>query len=84
MLGPYGWLSSNPVAARGRIQYCVSNACSQYEFKVMAFGLSGTPATFLKAMNTTLAPLLRKCVLFFFYDILIFSRSYEEHLIHVR
>jgi len=34
-----------------------------YEFKVMAFGLSGGPATFQKAMNTTLHPLLRKCVL---------------------
>lgn len=32
----------------------------QYEFRVMAFGLTGAPATFQKAMNTTLAPLLRK------------------------
>jgi len=37
-----------------------------YEFRVMAFGLSGAPATFQKAMNSTLAPLLRKCVLVFF------------------
>ena len=41
-------------------------------------------ATFLKAMNTTLHPLLRKCVLVFFNDILIFSRSYEEHVEHLR
>ena len=41
-------------------------------------------ATFLKAMNTTLHPLLRKCVLVFFDDILIFSRSYEEHVEHLR
>lgn len=56
----------------------------QYEFQVMAFGLSGAPATFLKATNTTLDTLLHKCVLVFFNDILIFSQTYEEHMIHVR
>ena len=35
-------------------------------------------------MNLTLGPLLRKCVLVFFDDILIFSRTYEEHVQHVR
>lgn len=55
----------------------------QYEFRVMAFGLTGAPTTFLKAMNITLGPLLRKCVLIFFDDILIFSRTLEEHIEHV-
>lgn len=50
-----------------------------FEFRVMAFGLCGAPGTFQGAMNTTLAPLLKKCVLVFFDDILVYSASLEEH-----
>jgi hypothetical protein len=39
---------------------------------------------FQKAMNSTLSPLLCKCVLVFFDDILVYSQSYEEHLKHLR
>jgi hypothetical protein len=46
---------------------------SHYEFKVMSFGLTGAPHTFQKDMNATLQPLLRKCALVFFYDILVYN-----------
>lgn len=46
----------------------------------MSFGLAAAPATFLGAMNTTLHPLLRVCVVMFFDDILDFSKTLAEHV----
>jgi hypothetical protein len=54
-----------------------------YEFRVMSFGLTGAPHTFQKAINSTLAPLPRKSVLVLFDDILVYSRSYQEHVLHL-
>lgn len=56
----------------------------QFEFTVMAFGLTGAPNTFQGAMNTMLLPLLRKCALVFFDDILVYSRTLDEHIHHLR
>ena len=55
-----------------------------YEYTVMSFGLTNAPAYFMHLMNKVLMDFLDKFLVVFIDDILIFSKTKEEHEEHLR
>lgn len=55
-----------------------------YEFRVMPFGLCNTPSSFQATMNQPFQPYLRKYIIVFFDDILIYSKTFSNHLVHFK
>jgi len=55
-----------------------------YEYSVMSFGVTNTPSVFMEYMNRIFHPYLDQFVVVFIDDILVYSKSKEEHAEHLR
>ncbi|GKA64239.1 retrotransposon protein, putative, ty3-gypsy subclass [Tanacetum coccineum] len=61
-----------------------STRYGHFKFTVMLFGLTNAPAVFIDLMNKVYRPYLDKCVILFIDDILIYSKTWEEHVEYLR
>jgi hypothetical protein len=72
-----------PMAEKSKPLTAFTCRYGTYQFRVMPFGLTNAPATFQAWMNDILRPFLDRFVVVYLDDILIYSRTEEEHRRHL-
>lgn len=68
-----------PVAEEDRFKTAFSCRYGTFEFTVMPFGLCNAPSTFQRVMHRVFFDLLDKGVVIYLDDILVYSKTVEEH-----
>ena len=73
-----------PVAKEDRDKTTFTSHAGYYRFKRMPFGLCNAPATFQRTLDILLAGLRWKACLVYLDDVIIFSKTFDEHVEHVQ
>jgi transposase InsO family protein len=72
-----------PVTDEDKDKTAFVTHCGVHRFTRMPFGLCNAPATFQRALDMLLAKVKWKFALVYLDDVIIYSRSLEDHLVHV-
>ena len=72
-----------PMAVEDREKTAFVTPMGLFEFKSMPFGLCNAPATFQRLMERCLGHLNFQSVLLYLDDVIVYSKSYQEHLTHL-
>ncbi|GBG84112.1 hypothetical protein CBR_g37987 [Chara braunii] len=72
------------IQPQDRYKTTFKTRCGHSQWVVMPFGLTNAPATFQAAMTTEFRDLLDRSVLIYLDDILVYSRTLDEHIVHLR
>ena len=73
-----------PIVEEHKEQTAFSTQNGHWEWECMPFGLTNAPATFQRLVDLCLQPILWKFALAYLNDIIIFSRTFEEHIGHLQ
>uniref|UniRef100_A0A388MCA2 Integrase catalytic domain-containing protein n=1 Tax=Chara braunii TaxID=69332 RepID=A0A388MCA2_CHABU len=71
------------IQPQDRYKTALKTRYGHFEWVVMPFGLTNAPATFQAAMTTEFRDLLDHSVLIYLDDILVYSRTLDEHIVHL-
>ncbi|CAF4829214.1 unnamed protein product, partial [Rotaria sp. Silwood2] len=72
-----------PLSKEARPKTTFSTRNNHYQFTVLPQGITNGPATFQRVINYILGPARWKYALAFIDDVIIYSKTFEEHLLHL-
>jgi hypothetical protein len=72
------------IATADRHKTAFTTKFGSYEWRVLLFSLANAPSQYMHMMNSILEPMKRKFIVVYLDDIMIYSRTLAEHIVHVR